>query len=179
MRPPPRKSRSRGRAGVVTPSIRGSRLALRPLSEADIEGIGWYEGAEGLRGRLEDANCGVLAIIRREDGSAIGVVEYRRGVPEDGWLRVETIAVEPGRRGLGLESEAVRLVEGDAVRRRLAQRFWSGVRRDDGLGLYFWLRLGYRPTRPGDLPWKGDLGRDIMAMVRMAENLKPGPEVGS
>ncbi len=179
MRPPPRRARSRGRAGVDTPSIRGSRVALRPLNEADIVAIGWYEGAEGQRGRLEDMDCGVLVITRREDDSAIGVVEYRLGVPENGWLSVETIAVEPGRRGLGLESEAVRLVEGDAVRRRLAQRFWAGVRRDEGLGLYFWLRLGYRPTRPGELPWKGDPGRDIMAMVRMSENPKPGPEVGS
>ncbi len=154
-------------------------MALRPLSEADIEVIGWYEGAEELRGRLDDATCGVLAITRCEDGSAIGVVEYRLGVPEDGWLSVETIAVEPGRRGLGLESEAVWLVEGDAVRRGLARRFRAGVRRDDGLGLYFWLRLGYRPTRPGDLSWKGGLGRDIMALVRMSENPKPGPEVGS
>lgn len=154
-------------------------MALRPLSEADVEAIGWYEGAEKLRGRLVDAKCGVMAITRCEDSSAIGVVEYRIGVPEDGWLSVETIAVEPGRRGLGLESEAVRLVEGDAVRRRLASRFWAGVRRDDGPGLYFWLRLGYRPTRPGDLPWKGDLGRDIMAMVRMSESSKPGPEVVS
>ncbi len=154
-------------------------MALRPLSEADIEGIGWYEGAEELRGRLEDANCGVLVITRREDGSAIGVLEYRLGVPEDCWLSVETIAVEPGQRGLGLESEAVWLVEGDAVRRRLASRFWAGVRRGDGLGLYFWLRLGYRPTRPDGLPWKGDLGRDMMAMVRMSENPIPGLEVGS
>ncbi len=154
-------------------------MALRPLGEADIEAIGWYEGAEELRGRVEDMNCGVLAITRCEDGSAIGVVEYRLGVPEDGWLSVETIAVDPGRRGLGLESEAVRLVEGDVVRRRLASRFWACVRRGDGLGLYFWLRLGYLPTRPGDLPWKGVHGRDIIAMVRMSENPQPGPEVGS
>ncbi len=154
-------------------------MALRPLSEADIEAIGWYEGAEELRGRLEGANCGVLAITRCEDGSAIGVVEYRLGVPEDGWLSVETIAVEPGRRGLGMDSEVVRLVERDVVRRGLARRFWARVQHGDGLGLYFWLRLGYRPTRPGDLPWRGDLGRDIMAMVRMSENTKPGAAVGS
>ncbi len=166
MSPTPRRSRSRGRAGVVTPSIRGSRVALRPLSEADIEVIGWYEGADELRGRLEDANCGVLAIIRREDGSAIGVVEYRLGVPEDGWLSVETIAAEPGRRGLGLESEAVRLAEGDAVRRSLAQRFWAGVRRDDGLGLYFWLRLGYRPEHTDERPWSGGAQRDMICMIR-------------
>ena len=154
-------------------------MVLRPLNEADIEAIGCYEGAEELRRRLEDTNCGVLAITRCEDGSAIGVVEYRLGVPEDGWLSVDTIAVEPGLRGLGLESEVVRLVEGDAVRRGLARRFWAGVRRGDGLGLYFWLRLGYRPMRPGDLPWKGDLGRDIMAMVRISENPISGLEVGS
>ncbi len=70
------------------------------MTEDDVEAIAdWYEGAEELRERLEDVNCGVVAITRCEDDSAIGVVEYRLGVPEDGWLRMEFVAVEPRVRG--------------------------------------------------------------------------------
>jgi len=41
----------------------------------------------------------------------------------------------------------------------------------DGLELYFWLRLGYRPARPGEVP--GRPSRGMISMVRTAEN--PGP----
>ncbi len=137
------------------------------MTEDDVEAIAdWYEGAEELRGRLEDAHCGVLVITRCEDDSAIGVVEYRLGVPEGGWLSFDFVAVEPGLRGLGLDSEAVSLVEGDALERGLARRFWAGVDHDDGLGLYFWLRLGYRVARPGESPWPGSPPRDIICMIR-------------
>ncbi len=141
-------------------------MALRPLSEADIEVIGWYEGADELRGRLEDADCGVLAITRCEDDAPIGVVEYRVGYPEGGWLSMEFVVVEPRVRGLGLESEAVRLVEGEMAEKGRADRFCARVDKSNGLELYFWLRLGYRPARPGEDPWRGSPPRDIICMIR-------------
>ncbi len=94
---------------------------------------------------------------------------YRLGYPERGWLSVETVAVEPRLSGQGYDAEAVRLLEGEALGRGLASRFWAPVRHDEGLGLYFWLRLGYRPAAAGENPWPGGAPRDTMAMIRVAE----------
>jgi ribosomal protein S18 acetylase RimI-like enzyme len=92
---------------------------------------------------------------------------YRLGYPERGWLSVETVAVEPRLSGQGYDAEAVRLLEGEALGRGLASRFWAPVRHDEGLGLYFWLRLGYRPMAAGENPWADGAPRDMMAMVRV------------
>ncbi|MEE8137735.1 MAG: hypothetical protein V3T81_02515, partial [Thermoanaerobaculia bacterium] len=76
------------------------------------------------------------------------------------------VTVEPGLRGWGLESEAVRLVEGETVEKGRADRFRARVDKSNGLELYFWLRLGYRPARAGDDPWPGERPNGIMSMVR-------------
>jgi GNAT superfamily N-acetyltransferase len=136
-------------------------LALRPLEEGDREAV-----AHWLEETLIDADDSLLVITSREGGSIYGVLAYRLGYPEEGWLSVEAVAVEPGLRGQGYDAEAVRLLEGEALERGLASRFCSPVRHDDGLGLYFWLRLGYRPAVPGGNPWPGAAPRDMMAMVR-------------
>ena len=141
---------------------RGQRLALRPLEEGD---------REAMARRLEEtpgaADSSLLAITSREGDSIYGVLAYRLGYPERGWLSVEAIAVEPGLSGQGYDAEAVRLLEGEALERGLASRFWAPVRHDDGLGLYFWLRLGYRPALPGENPWSGGSGSDMIAMIRV------------
>ncbi len=142
---------------------RGERVALRRLSGDDLPAVGSWYGEEATVG----PNGALLAITRGDDDAPVGVLGYRLGVPEEGWLAIDSVSVEPGLRGLGLDSEAVRLVEGDAVRRGLAHRFWAGVRRDDGLGLYFWLRLGYRPARSDEVPWPGGAPGDMMAMIRV------------
>lgn len=98
---------------------------------------------------------------------AIGVMKYRVGVPDNGWMGFRFVAVEPRLRGLGLDSEAVRLVEGYAQERGLAHHFWAGVRHDNGLGLYFWLRLGYRPARVDEDLWGRHRPNDIITMIRM------------
>ena len=150
----------------------GSRVTLRPLTEDDVHAVAdWYEGAQDLQRRLREARAdplsGLLAVTMLGRATAIGVLGYRAGYPEDGWLGFNFVAVEPGLRGLGLDSEAVRLLEEEVSARGLARRFWASVDHGDGLALYFWLRLGYRPARPDDVSWKGDPGRDIMAMVRI------------
>ena len=140
----------------------GQRLALRPLKEEDREAL-----SRRLEETLIDADDSLLAITSREGGSIYGVLAYRLGYPERGWLSVEVIAVEPGLSGQGYDTEAVRLLEGEALERGLAGRFWAPVRHDDGLGLYFWLRLGYRPATAGENPWPGAAPRDMMALVRL------------
>ena len=141
---------------------RGERVALRPLEEGDRESM-----ARRLEETLIDADDGLLAITSREGGSIYGVLAYRLGYLERGWLSVEAVAVEPGLRGLGYDAEAVRLLEGEALERGLASRFCAPVRWDDGLGLYFWLRLGYRPAAAGDNPWPGGAPRDMMSVIRV------------
>ncbi len=141
---------------------RGQRLALRSLEEGDREAM-----ARRLKETPVDADDSLLAITSREGGSIYGVLAYRLGYPERGWLSVEAVAVEPGLRGQGYDAEAVRLLEGEALERGLASRFCSPVRHDDGLGLYFWLRLGYRPAAAGENPWPGGAPRDTMAVIRV------------
>ncbi len=140
----------------------GQRLALRPLKEEDREAL-----SRRLEETLIDADDSLLAITSREGGSIYGVLAYRLGYPERGWLSVEVIAVEPGLSGQGYDTEAVRLLEGEVLERGLAGRFWAPVRHDDGLGLYFWLRLGYRPAAAGENPWPGGAPRDMMSMIRV------------
>ena len=83
------------------------------------------------------------------------------------------LAVEPRLRGLGLDSEAVRLVENDAAKRGLAHRFWACVRHEDGLAFYFWLRLGYRPARLDEFAWPEDGPSDIIVLIRTSEDRGP------
>ena len=142
---------------------RGQRVALRPLAEGDRKAMMTL-----LKETPVDADDSLLAITSREGDSIYGVLAYRLGYPEEGWLSVEAVAVEPGLSGQGYDAEAVRLLEGEALERGLASRFWAPVRHDDGLGLYFWLRLGYRPAGPGENPWPGERARDIIAMIRVA-----------
>ena len=137
---------------------RGQRLALRPLDEGDREAVERW-----LKETPVDADDSLLAITSREGESIYGVLAYRLGYPEEGWLSVEAVAVEPGLSGQGYDAEAVRLLE----ERGLASRFCAPVRHDDGLGLYFWLRLGYRPAAPGENPWPGGAPRDMMSMIRV------------
>ena len=59
------------------------------------------------------------------------------------------IAVAPAYRGHGYGSEAIRTLEAEALRRGLASRLRADVHRANGLGFYFWLRLGYRPVGLG------------------------------
>ena len=99
-------------------------------------------------------------IVRGADGVVIGRVECRADKPAAGWLTVGWIEVAEGERGWGYGSEAVRLLEVEGK----AERFLARVDTGNGLGLYFWLRLGYRPARPGEVP--GRAPRGIIAMVR-------------
>ena len=137
-------------------------MALRPLKEGDRQAV-----ARRLKETLIDAYDSLLVITSRESGSIYGVLAYRLGHPERGWLSVEAVAVEPGLSGQGYDTEAVRLLEGEALERRLTSRFWAPVRHDDGLGLYFWLRLGYRPSAADESPWPGAAPRDVVSMVRI------------
>jgi hypothetical protein len=101
--------------------------------------------------------------VRRADGAVIGEVECRAHEPAAGWLEIGSIEVGEGERGWGYGSEAVRLLEAEGK----AERFLARVEVANGLGLYFWLRLGYRPARAGEAPGRASGG--MIAMVRRPE----------
>jgi len=139
--------------------IDGRRVSLRSLHEADLAMIdAWYE--ETARAAFEDRgleelrrqcakSAGLRAIARADEDEPIGLLECE---VRDGWMTVPFIALAKGYRGWGYGSEAVRLLEEWALRERIAQRFRAEVDVRNGLGLYFWLRLGYRPAEESGSP---------------------------
>ena len=174
------RSRRNPAVGAGSSLTRGARVALRPLTEDDIAAVEpWYQeavaasrglpaadapGIQHLNFEMEaaqaDPDAGLRAIVRVSDGTVIGLLDYRANNPGRGWLTVGFIAVARGQRGWGYGSEAVRLLEAEAK----AERFRANVDARNGLGLYFWLRLGYRPGRPDEVPGGPQSG--IMSMMR-------------
>jgi GNAT superfamily N-acetyltransferase len=106
---------------------------------------------------IDEVGAGTLVIARAEDSAPIGLLVYR--LATDGWLEFRFLALAQGLRGWGYGSEAVRLIEESGR----AQRFVARVSGGNGLGLYFWLRMGYRP---GELPWQEREPEDKIAMIR-------------
>jgi RimJ/RimL family protein N-acetyltransferase len=147
----------------------GSRVVLRALREEDVPGIGAWFGDAAAAAYEERSVEGIAAdgdaftILESGADEAIGLVEYDSA---GGWLTVRFIALAKAYRGWGYGSEAVRLVEEWALRKGVAERFRAEVAVRNGLGLYFWLRLGYRPATTREFDWQTDEVRDKMPMVR-------------
>jgi len=147
-------------------AIAGKRASLRAIGDEDMAAIDtWY--GEAAKAAYQDRSPGelfaghndtLLAIVRPDEDQPIGLLEYETG---NGCLTVPFIALAKAYRGWGYGSEAMRLLEQWAVREGLAERFRAEVDARNGLGLYFWLRLGYRPAG-----WHAEGERDSMAMVR-------------
>lgn len=157
-----------------------SRITLRPLEDADITAIEpWYKeamtaargaapGAPTIDLPVEVMNAraagGILVIERDRNEEPIGVLDYRIG-PADGWVTVALLALAAGHRGWGYGSEAVRKFEGAVP----ARHYLANVEPGNGLGLYFWLRLGYRPAHEGEAFWRAPDDHDTIAMVRSSQ----------
>jgi hypothetical protein len=106
--------------------------------------------------RLPD-DAGGRVLITDADGQEIGHIE---AAVDGRRLDVRWVEVEVGRRRWGLGMDAVRLLEEEVSRRWKVGEVRAVVPVEVGLGLYFWLRLGYRPEEP--VRCEGD----AMAMVR-------------
>ena len=133
---------------------------------AAVNGIPMKEGSavETLR-RGVSTSSGQLAIVQTGGSEPIGLLEYRLAHPAGGWATVGFLAVRADRRGWGHGSEAVRMFE-EMAREAGVERLRADVAAGNGLGLYFWLRLGYRPASPDEIFWPRDAGRDIISMIR-------------
>ena len=124
---------------------------------------------ESLERRFSDAEAadtGLLLIAKAGDPAPIGLLQYRAGFPDKGWLAIDFLVLAAGRRGWGYGSGAVRLVEESAGESQHVTRFLAEVDARNGLALYFWLRLGYRPARPDEIFWRAPNEDGIIAMVR-------------
>jgi len=132
------------------------RIKLGPLSRKDLTMMPWLE-------RAEERHADALAIRRTDDSSPIGVLEASKGRPAAGWATIDWLELAPGQRGWGYGSEAVRLFEA----RQKATRFLAEIDPLNGLALYFWLRLGYRPARSEEVFWRDPGEGSIIAMVHL------------
>ena len=108
----------------------------------------------------------MLAIIAKGEPGVIGLLDYRVNEPAEAWLTTVYIAIADGRRGFGYGSEAVRALETEIAKAHAVTNFLADVSVHNGLGLYFWLRVGYRPARAGDLFWRAPDEGGIIAMIR-------------
>lgn len=171
-------------------AVSRTRVSLRAVGHDDWSAIAaWYNEAAAAayeeRAIEELRGDDLFAVIRPEEGAPIGLLEYRR---EGEWVSIPFIALAKAYRGWGYGSEAIRLLEDWAVREGRAKRFGADVDVRNGLGLYFWLRLGYRPATPGEFNWQRDGTQDKMPMIRLGDKARnvarhlqmpPSPEIES
>ena len=125
--------------------------------------------ADATRVTLRPAGASTYEIVRRADGAVIGEVKCRADDPARGWLTVVCVDVGEEQRGWGYGSEAVRLLEATSG----GERFLAKVDAANGLGLYFWLRLGYRPVRPDEVPGRRPSGMISMVRRERTQNREP------
>ena len=110
---------------------------------------------------IAEADAETLVVARVDEPEPIGLLVY--GLPADGWLEFRFLALAKGLRGWGYGSEAVTLIEEPGRSQRFAAEVYAG----NGLGLFFWLRMGYRPAKQGELAWRKRGPEDKIAMIRM------------
>lgn len=129
----------------------------------------WLAGAlapdwtvEDLAGHVER---GEAAVVSRGE-APIGIVVVLMGTPVAGAAAVAFIAIDPAQRFRGLGGEAALALERRLGERGGVGRVLAAVPEQRGLGVYFWLRLGYRPLLQAEAPWplvglNGEGGRGI------------------
>lgn len=171
----------------------GSRVALRPLRPEDAPAVEpWLaEAVAAIDGvRPTAATPASLSAFRevaagRWPGAAIDVIiADRHGV--NGLLvwrirsassragpavEIDALAIRAGLRNLGYGAEAVLCLE--AV--HPSATMLAAVPRLNGLAIYFWLRMGYRPVR---LDEEATLARDGERLW-MVRGFNPSGTVGS
>ncbi len=145
-------------------TVSGLRVALRLLSANDATALAnWLpeavalsqgekkatdETKEKANALLTPGTDGIMAIAMREDDNPLGVIAYDAN--DEDWLTLTFIAIRVDERRRGLGGEAVYAFEEEVTRRGLMRRFRTPVHINNGLGVYFWLRVGYRPARSSD-----------------------------
>ncbi len=137
----------------------GDRVALREATEEERAALGW------------EAGHSILTITRPDKPPPAGAIAF---TIEGDTLTVLRMEIAPEARGRGYGTEAVRLLERWAETERGLRRFEASVPVDQGLALYFWLRLGYRPAAAAEAVWRRDGEEGTISMVRISKNREPG-----
>ncbi|WP_445280576.1 GNAT family N-acetyltransferase [Streptomyces sp. DSM 118148] len=138
----------RWRNNLVLPAERLDLVGLRPAVARDLRlggdgGLDWLEGGpyEGTReaagfmvkayeGGVHRPEFGVFALVRKEDGRAVGGIGFH-GVPdEDGRVEIGYDLVE-GARGQGYATEAVRALADWALARDDVASLFATVEREN------------------------------------------------
>ena len=133
-----------------------TRLTMRKATDADRAALQTDDsGAIADRSEVE-----ALAFDRRDGGDLVGLAYCVRDEQRE-LVRIESVVIQPDLRGWGFGSEAVELVEGQYPN----SSFVARVDPKDGLNLYFWLRLGYRPGGPPS-PVSSPSGDGMITMIR-------------
>ena len=131
-----------------------------PEAAATVHGVREPVGLDELHRMIDEAGGETLVIAKAAEPVPIGLLIHR--LPDDRWLEFRFLALAKGLRGWGYGSEAVRLIEESGRARSFGAEVYAG----NGLGIYFWLRMGYRPAEPEEVRWRADGAGDIIAMVR-------------
>jgi GNAT superfamily N-acetyltransferase len=146
-------------------------VRLRPLRRGDIDFFSTWlpETAAQIAcdrwsdaGALEAAIAQEHVLVGDEDGAS-AFLEYETDAPVRGAAQVRFMAVEPGRRRLGIGGRTALTLERRL--KRSTAKIYVQLPERFGLALYFWLRLGYRPLTQREWPVAAD-GSSATWMVR-------------
>ncbi|MCY3558866.1 MAG: hypothetical protein OXH13_09495 [Chloroflexi bacterium] len=159
-------------------TVRGERAAIVPFVDS-ITTADWFdEAARAIAGRREpcrierrlaDGDQGWWIVA---DDEQVGALCARLGssaaTPESRAVIWTWLAVEARWRAYGYGGAAVPLLE-HAARSAGATVALAPLPPDNGVALYFWLRLGYIPLRSVDVSaddWPSGVARDALWMQR-------------
>jgi GNAT superfamily N-acetyltransferase len=83
------------------------------------------------------------------DGAVVGVIGFRRDVPHEGAMTLDTLAVVRGARGHAFGTRALLAAEQRLAAEGILEGY-ARVGRGNGHGMYFMLRCGYAPVAAPD-----------------------------
>jgi|GEM_PF-1112083 len=166
MSPPVRGGRAPAPRITLREPDPGGMASLRPWFAAgwlDVRGLGAQSAHEAPTPEdwLAAAAVGETSLLITLDAAVVGYLRCRLSDPDCG---ITELAVRPDVRNLGYGSEAVFALEALAATAGGRQGV-ALVPRANGLAIYFWLRIGYRPAYPRPAPLPG-----FTAMVRDLAN---------
>jgi len=135
----------------------GPQVVVRPIGQSDVESIArWYPKAVVLAGSSAplgdqlDSRGRLLVLTEGGDHQPAGLVLVALDDPEPGWASVSLLAIAAAEHR-DLAAQAVALLDADLQQEATYIR--AALPADAGPALYFWLRLGYRPSVSGARLW--------------------------
>ena len=135
------------------PSVTDGRTTIEPISAARVAEDWLDEAARAVAGRAEPIHlqqrldAGDIGWWIVGDGNVVGALSARIEASSAIWT---WLAIDARWRAFGYGGAAVPLFE-DAASQRGANEALVPLPADNGVALYFWLRLGYVPLRSGDV----------------------------